>query len=415
MTPLADVLPFPKAPEPDRDPRLLAGTLARLYTAPFAVYHSDALPRHGIPSDILEHAFPLYSFSKPPNHYIASVVSASLVVYPAVEEHLRDDLRAVPTPSLRKLTHLGAIALALPTLEERLSVVGAVLDTSLEEQIPTKDLNFLLWDLLYVHLGKAVEYGNKIVPVHKKTRPNDPEQQRKQEFVMEYMFLVKRIAYQIAVRLPRSVEVDDLISEGWIGFFDAVEKYDASKSYNFGAYASIRVRGAILDSLRALDDVSRSVREVLNTIEEAQHQLRGLHPEKDITLDDAFAEAGVSRERYEDAVQSAPTVSLFSDLGHDNNGLLAPVAIEERVSDGRPTPDDDFHDHAREATLRRAIQQLEHPNDRVVVELYHFTDLNFREIGAILGVTESRICQIHMRAMQELGQMGSVQELHREL
>ncbi len=415
MTPLADVLPFPKAPEIDRDPRLLAGNLARLYTAPFAVYSQDDLLHHGIPSDTLEHAFLLHSFSKPPEYYIASVVSASLHAYPAVEEHLRDDLRAVPTASLRKLIHLGAIALSSYTLEERLSVVGVVLDVSLEEQIPTQDLNFLLWDLLYAHLGKAVEYGSRIVPVHKKTRSNSPEQQGRDELVRAYASFVERIAREIVVRLPAHVEVDDLVSEGWIGFLDAIERYDPSKSGNFKAYASIRIRGAILDSFRALDHVSRSVRDVLRRVEGARQRLYNTQPVHTLTEEAVLAEAGISRERYHDAVQSAPSLISLDQISAEYDDGNCPLLVEDKIADERPASDFLAGHRAVEATLRRAIQQLEYPRDRVVVELYHFADLTYREIGVILGLTESRVCQMHTRAMGELRKMESVQELDREL
>ena len=235
------------------------------------------------------------------------------------------------------------------------------------------------------------------------------------ELVQTYQFLVKKIAYQITARLPWSVEVDDLISEGWVGFFDAVKKYEPAKGA-FPSYASLRIRGAILDYLRSLDSVPRSVRAVLNEVDDAERKLKALHPLAEVTLDAIIAEAGVSRERYEECRKDAVTVVSVDDPGSNTH---APPNERLDFFDSYfrhkgPTPEDINVDAELETSLRQAIQRLEHSDDRTVVDLYYFSDLNLREIGKILGVCEARVSQIHTRALKELRQTWSVQELRQE-
>ena len=436
MTSFARVLVFPSSSSvrPD-DSRFLAASLTQLCPdGLFKRYDRASLHQYGIPDKVIEYGFPLYSFGTEPAYFAGSIVSTAVRIYPGLNEHLDDRLLLLEHSALLGLSHVGGVALDADLVQERLSALIAqgVLEPG---PLPVKYLNLVLRDLVAATLGKPIAYRSDIrlsrfSPEKKKDRPPRilqlvPLQERTYgaaddpmtcvELVQTYQFLVQKIAYQIITRLPWGVEVDDLISEGWVGFFDAVKKYEPAKGA-FPSYASLRIRGAILDYLRSLDSVPRSVRAVLNEVDDAERKLRALHPLAEVTLDAILTEAGVSRERYEECRKDAVTVVSVDDPGSNTH---APPNERLDFFDSYfrhkgPTPEDINVDAELETSLRQAIQRLEHSDDRTVVDLYYFSDLNLREIGKILGVCEARVSQIHTRALKELRQTWSVQELRQE-
>ena len=218
--------------------------------------------------------------------------------------------------------------------------------------------------------------------------------------VEQYAYLIKKVAYKIVARLPANVEMDDLMSAGVIGLIDAAEKFDPSKSRNFKSYAEIRIRGAMIDELRSLDWVPRSVRQKGANIEAVAHELAGrlCRPATEIEI---ATEMGLPIDAYHSLVDRARAVSVVSyeDLGtngDDKRDFLACVP-DPNAAD----PEACSQKTDQRQFIMRAIQKLP-KRQRVVLLLYYFEDLNLKEIGSILGVTESRISQIHSAAVKQL-------------
>lgn len=219
--------------------------------------------------------------------------------------------------------------------------------------------------------------------------------------VEQYAYLINKVAYKLIARLPANVELDDLKSAGVIGLIDAAEKYDPERSANFKSYAEIRIRGAMVDELRALDWVPRSVRQRGANIERARRGLRaelGRLP----TEQELAAALELTVEGLREMVQKAHALSVVSyeDLGgaseDERRDFLDCVADPEAS-----TPEDSSERTSRRDRMLDAIQLLGE-RQRVVLSLYYFEDLNLKEIGSILGVTESRISQIHSKACAQL-------------
>ena len=202
--------------------------------------------------------------------------------------------------------------------------------------------------------------------------------------VMQYSPLVKYVAGRLRAGLPESVDQADLLSEGVIGLMDAIEKFDPARGLQFQTYAVPRIRGAIVDSLRAADWVPRSVRSALRDLQDAQTRLEqdlGRSP----TEEELAAELGVSVGELRDLAAKGSYSKLASldelSPSHEPPAWATQDALES--------------DETREALLR-AVSSLPE-RDQVIVALYYFERLTLAEIGHVLGVTESRVSQLHSR------------------
>ncbi len=219
--------------------------------------------------------------------------------------------------------------------------------------------------------------------------------------VEQYAYLINKVAYKLIARLPANVEMDDLKSAGVIGLIDAAEKYDPEKSSNFKSYAEIRIRGAMVDELRALDWVPRSVRKKGSNINAVSRDLAGRLGRVPTELEVA-KELDLSIEEYRAYLEKSRAVSVVSyeDLGKnqgaDRRDFLDSVADPQAMDPETHSEGVDQRD-----LMLEAIQQLGE-RQRVVLSLYYFEDLNLKEIGNILGVTESRISQIHSKSVRQL-------------
>lgn len=221
-------------------------------------------------------------------------------------------------------------------------------------------------------------------------------------FVMErsasdYSLLVKRIAYQLAARLPASVQLDDLIQAGMIGLLDALNHFDETQGAQFETYASQRIRGAMLDELREIDWVPRSVRKNARDIERAitflQQQLGRPPSEQEIAN-----HMGLVLQEYQAMLTDARGHQLvyYEDFQNESD-----EPIELNITDGRPGPLELMQDDGMKQALVGAIEELPE-RERMVMAMYYQEDLNLKEVGAVLGVSESRVCQIHTQAVMRL-------------
>lgn len=224
------------------------------------------------------------------------------------------------------------------------------------------------------------------------------EELPQQELVLRHADLVKRIAYHLVSRMPPNVEVDDLIQSGMIGLLDAAKNYSADKGANFETYAGIRIRGAMLDEVRKSDWTPRSVHRSMREMADA---IRRIENEKghDASPTDIAERLGISLEDYHKLVQDAASCRLFSfdqmGTGEDES------SPRDHARDERPGPFDHIEEEGFREALGRAIGGLPE-REKLVLSLYYDEDMNLREIGEVLEVSESRVCQIHGQALVRL-------------
>ncbi len=223
----------------------------------------------------------------------------------------------------------------------------------------------------------------------------------KDRIVLEHTTLISYIVSRIAVRLPSHVDLEDLHNTGVIGLMDAVDKYDPKKDCKFKTYAEFRIRGAILDQLRSLDWVPRSVRQKSRQLEQAYSDAEK-RLGRQASDSEVAASLGMELAEFHSLVSQTRRVSIVNmdDLRTQSDSEFPPASANlEDVN-----AEDPFSTlKARELTqaLGTGIEALPE-KERLVVSLYYYEDLNLKEIGHILGITESRVCQIHSKAVGRL-------------
>ncbi len=203
--------------------------------------------------------------------------------------------------------------------------------------------------------------------------------------------LVKRIACHLLSRLPASVQADDLIQAGLIGLLEASRNYDASQGASFETYAGIRIRGAMLDEVRRNNWAPRSVFRKARTIAQAIRDLEAKNG-RDAHDHEVAEQLGVSIDDYHQLLKEASGHSMFS---------IDDVNESELPSNSSPSPMENVQNDAFKRDLAESIDGLPE-RERLVLSLYYNEELNLREIGEILGVTESRVSQIHSQAVLRL-------------
>jgi RNA polymerase sigma factor for flagellar operon FliA len=214
--------------------------------------------------------------------------------------------------------------------------------------------------------------------------------------VMRHAELVKRIAYHLAGRLPASVEVSDLIQAGMLGLLEAAAHYTADRGASFETYAGIRIRGAMLDALRKLDWAPRSVHRKARAAAAAVRELEAEFGRE--ARDSEIAERmGISLTEYHRIAQDAAScrVASLDETNGDEDALVG------RLEDDGADPFLDATEEGFRAALMAAVKELPE-RERLVMSLYYDDELNLKEIGAVLKVTESRVCQLHGQALVRL-------------
>ncbi|MEH6442293.1 MAG: RNA polymerase sigma factor FliA [Oceanospirillaceae bacterium] len=217
------------------------------------------------------------------------------------------------------------------------------------------------------------------------------------DLIEKYAPLVKRIAHHLLARLPSSILVDDLIQSGMIGLLEAAKKYDSSKGASFETYAGIRIRGSIIDEVRRGDWTPRSVHRNGRRISEAIHNIEA-RKGSDASGTEIALEMGVEVDEYHKLLKDNVESKLFSvdELTYSDD--LAPK--EQLVGDD-PGPMNITEKSAFIDSLAEAIKTLPE-REKLVIALYYDEELNLKEIGQILEVSESRVSQIHSQAAHRL-------------
>ena len=220
----------------------------------------------------------------------------------------------------------------------------------------------------------------------------------REQLVQRFVPLVKRIAYHLMARLPPSVLFDDLVQNGMLGLLDAIDRYQEGFGAQFETYATQRIRGAMLDGLRENDWLPRSLRRDMRRIESAIHSLEqqnGRQP-SETELADSL---GVSLSEYQHMLHDARGHQLvyLEDFSRDGDDDY----LERHLVHQGADPLDMLEDAGMRRRLVSAIEALPE-REQMVMALYYDEELNLREIGEVLGVTESRVSQIHTRALYRL-------------
>lgn len=226
---------------------------------------------------------------------------------------------------------------------------------------------------------------------------------------MKYVPLVKNVVGRITARLPAHVvDREDLLHVGVIGLMSALEKYDAKRNVQFETYARFRIRGAVLDEMRSRDWVPRSTRSKDNKLEAAFEKLQtklGRFPDEE----EIAAFLKMTMEEYYELLDESRCITMISseDLPGDYLDSLSREEIMETVDHGNPL--ELLKSSELKMGMKRAINQLPE-KERLVLALYYYEELTMKEIGKVLSLTESRVCQLHTQAIFRL--RGVTRHLH---
>jgi RNA polymerase sigma factor for flagellar operon FliA len=225
----------------------------------------------------------------------------------------------------------------------------------------------------------------------------------KDKLLVEYSYLVKFIANRLAINLPPSVDRNDLVSSGVLGLIKAVETFEPERGFKFETYAGHKIRGAILDELRALDWVPRSVRQKSRELQKVFTVLENRIGR--IPYDDEVCEEmNISLSEYEDLLSEVTPTTIISleesmpERGSDSKELKIIDSIEDP---GSSNPLKELGFTEIKEILKETIANLPE-KEKLVVALYHYEELTLKEIGVVLDITESRVSQIHSKAVLKL-------------
>jgi len=227
----------------------------------------------------------------------------------------------------------------------------------------------------------------------------------RERLILHYSPLVKFVAGRVAAGLPQNIEQADLVSYGIFGLIDAIDKFDPARGFKFETYAISRIKGAIIDELRSIDWVPRSIRAKARAIERAysklENELRRSPGDSEVA-----AELGVSEEELNTTLSQISFVGLVAldellAAGNSSGDKGGSATVGDTIADRAHDPVEAFETDEMKHLLADAINRMP-DRERLVLTLYYYEGLTLAEIGSVLGVTESRVCQIHTKAILQL-------------
>jgi RNA polymerase sigma factor for flagellar operon FliA len=222
----------------------------------------------------------------------------------------------------------------------------------------------------------------------------------REAIIKEFGYVVKAMAYRLAYRLPAYMDAEDLVSVGIMGLMDAMDKYDPGREAKFKTYAEFRIRGAMLDEIRSMDWIPRSVHERVTLLQRVHAKLLNRHG-RPPTDEEVAAEMNLSPSELDEFLvrsQGAVLVSLDDINLHELDG---PKILDMLADTHHPDPLAIILNDQERERVADAIQELPE-KERLVLTMYYYEELTMKEIGRILKVTESRVCQIHTKAVLHL-------------
>lgn len=220
----------------------------------------------------------------------------------------------------------------------------------------------------------------------------------REKLILEYAPLVKIVAGRLSMYLGYNVEYEDLVSYGLFGLIDSIDKFDASKEVKFETYASLRIRGSILDQIRKMDWIPRTIRQRQKQIDAAMKEIE-LQKGRPATDAEIAQHIGISEDEFLDwqgQIKADNIISLNEYIEQGND-----VSSEASLSSGFDTPESVIEKSELREMLDEALELLTEKEKKVIL-LYYYEELTLKEISNILGVSESRISQLHTRALQKM-------------
>ncbi|MCR4655544.1 MAG: FliA/WhiG family RNA polymerase sigma factor [Lachnospiraceae bacterium] len=235
----------------------------------------------------------------------------------------------------------------------------------------------------------------------------NPTQEQREKIILEYAPLVKVVAGRLAMYLGYNVEYEDLVSYGIFGLIDAIDKFDSTKDVKFETYASLRIRGSILDQIRKMDWIPRTVRKRQRDIQTAIKEIEGKTGKT--ASDEEIAEyLGISGEEYDNWQSQMKVTNLVSlDEFIEQGGGDVNIIEDQGMTSKYDLPEEAVEKEELKKILAEALLTLTE-KERRVIELYYYEELTLKEISNILEVSESRVSQLHTKALGKMkGKMGS--------
>ncbi len=228
------------------------------------------------------------------------------------------------------------------------------------------------------------------------------------ELIVNYLPLVKILAGRVSMQVGQYVDFDDLVSYGIFGLIDAIDKYDFQQGNKFETYASLRIRGSIIDAIRKMDWIPRSIRQKRKELDVAFSSLEqelGREP----TDAEVSARLNLTSEQYEELVKKSNVsaiVSIDEQVGEENSETFGNICVTSTVGN----PEEELSKDELKKMLIDALSTL-NEKEKIVISLYYFDELALKEIAGVLGVTDARISQIHSKALFKLrNKLGKHQE-----
>lgn len=246
--------------------------------------------------------------------------------------------------------------------------------------------------------AKKIKKYKQLIP----SRSNRIDEKEREALVTKYAPLVKTIAGRLALRLPQHISQDDLTSAGLMGLLDAIDKFDVEKGVEFKSYAEFRIKGAMIDELRSMDWVPRSVRKNAKMLAEAYSRVenREMRPAQD---EEVAKELGIDLKAFYKLLDEARGISIFNEYDmqiHNTNGEGASEDNGYEIGFDQ-SPLQSLKKTELVKVIAGAIDRLP-KNERTAVSLYYYEELTMKEIGEVMGYTESRVSQLHTKAVMRL-------------
>lgn len=222
----------------------------------------------------------------------------------------------------------------------------------------------------------------------------------REKLILHYLHLVRYVVSRLPMSLPASITQEDLVSYGTLGLMESVERFDVERGLKFETYAVTRIRGAIIDQLRSQDWIPRGVRKRTKLLQEAMRKLYQLHG-RNATEDELAEELGVELPKLRNMITESNNLMLSLDEYRSNNESDGGTLSDTIADDQSPDPHGEMEAVEMKERLARAINSLPE-RERLLIALYYHENMTLREIGEVLSVSESRVCQLHAQAVLRL-------------